>query len=105
MSAFVGPDAPDYVGELLDPEHLRSVGLFSPEAVERLVQKCETPGAAGVGETDEMGLVGTLSVLLLHDRFVARPALAPSAEATRVVVGDRVQDAGAEPASVAAGAR
>ena len=105
VSAFVGPDAPEYVRELLDPEHLRSVGLFSPEAVARLVAKCESPGAAGVGETDEMGLVGTLSVMLLHDRFVARPSLAPTAEATRVVVGDQVQEPGAEPAYLAAGAR
>src|SRR4029453_3523452 len=50
VSAFVGPDAPDYVGDLLDPAHVRTVGLFSPDAVARLVQKCEAPGAAGVGE-------------------------------------------------------
>ncbi len=104
VSAFVGPDAPAYVRELLDPEHLRSVGLFQPEAVARLVQKCEAPGAAGVGETDEMGLVGTLSVMLLHDRFVERPALAPSAEPTKVVVGETVQATGSEPAYLAAGA-
>jgi asparagine synthase (glutamine-hydrolysing) len=105
VSAFVGPDAPAYVRELLDPEHLRSVGLFEPDAVARLVSKCEAPGGAGVGETDEMGLVGTLSVMLLHDRFVARPTLAPTASATRFVVGDRVQEPGAEPAYLAAGAR
>ena len=98
MSAFVGPRAPEYVRELLDPEHLRAVGLFSPEAVERLVQKCESPGAAGVGETDEMGLVGTISVLLLQDRFVDRPALAQPAEPTRVVVGAQVRHTGTEPA-------
>jgi asparagine synthase (glutamine-hydrolysing) len=105
VSAFVGSEAPAYVRELLDPEHLRSVGLFEPEAVARLVSKCEAPGGAGVGETDEMGLVGTLSVMLLHDRFVARPTLAPTASATRFVVGDRVQEPGAEPAYLAAGAR
>jgi asparagine synthase (glutamine-hydrolysing) len=105
VSAFVGSEAPAYVRELLDPEHLRSVGLFEPDAVARLVSKCEAPGGAGVGETDEMGLVGTLSVMLLHDRFVARPTLAPTASATRFVVGDRVQEPGAEPAYLAAGAR
>jgi asparagine synthase (glutamine-hydrolysing) len=105
VSAFVGPQAPDYVRELLDPEHLRAVGLVRPDAVARLVAKCEAPGAAGVGETDEMGLVGTLSVLILHDRLVARPTLAPPAEPTRVVVGDQVRDSGPEPVSLAAGAR
>jgi hypothetical protein len=45
-----------------------------------------------------MGLVGTISVMLLHDRFVERPTLAARAEPTRVVVGDQVRHAGAEPA-------
>ncbi len=88
--------------ELLAPDRLRAAGIFQPEAVERLVQKCENPGAAGVGETDEMGLVGTISVMILHDRFVERPALAAPAEPTRVVVGDRVTQSGPEPAFLAA---
>ena len=86
-SAFVGPGAPEYVRDVLSPERLGEAGLFDPRAVARLVQKCETAGDAGVGETDEMGLVGTVSAMLLHDLFVVRPALAPSAEPTRVVVG------------------
>ena len=32
-SAFVGPGAPEYVRELLDPERLRDVGLFDPDAI------------------------------------------------------------------------
>jgi hypothetical protein len=43
-----------------------------------------------------MGLVGTISVMLLHDRFVDRPALAAPAEPTRVVVGDQVRHSGTE---------
>jgi hypothetical protein len=34
-----------------------------------------------------MGLVGTISVMLLHELFVVRPALASAAEPTRIVVG------------------
>lgn len=104
VSAFVGPEAPEYVREALAPERLRAAGIFEPDAVERLVQKCEAPGAAGVGETDEMGLVGTISTMLLHDRLVDRPALAAPAEPTRVVVGDRVRHSGSEPVYLAAGA-
>ena len=88
VSAFVGPRAPDYVRELLDARRLREAGVLQPEAVARLVAKCEAAERAGVGETDEMGLVGTISVMLLHDRFVAQPDLAARAEPTRVVVGD-----------------
>jgi hypothetical protein len=52
-----------------------------------------------------MGLVGTLSVMLLHERLVERPTLAAPAEPTRVVVGDAVRRAGDEPAALVAGAR
>jgi asparagine synthase (glutamine-hydrolysing) len=102
VSAFVGPRAPEYVRELLAPERLRAAGIFEADAVGRLVQKCEAPGGAGVGETDEMGLVGTISTMLLHDRFVERPVLAAAAEPTRVVVGNRVRQSGPEPAYLAA---
>jgi asparagine synthase (glutamine-hydrolysing) len=97
VSAFVGPSAPEYVRDLLSAERLRDVGVFRPEVVGRLVRKCESAGAAGVGETDEMGLVGTISVMLLHELLVARPELAPAAEPTRVVVGDAVRASAGEP--------
>ena len=38
-----------------------------------------------------MALVGALSVLLLHDRFVASPRLAEPLTPDRVVVGDEVR--------------
>jgi asparagine synthase (glutamine-hydrolysing) len=100
-SAFVGPGAPEYVGDLLSPERLGEAGLFDPEAVARLVHKCESAGEAGVGETDEMGLVGTISTMLLHELFVVRPALAPAAEPTRVVVGATLRPSVPEPAILA----
>ena len=36
-----------------------------------------------------MALVGSISVMLLHERFIAHPTLAPAAEPTKTVVGDR----------------
>jgi asparagine synthase (glutamine-hydrolysing) len=102
VSAFVGPGAPEYVGELLEPRRLEDVGVFKPEAVGRLVRKCEAAGEAGVGETDEMALVGTISVMLLHDRLVARPTLAAPVEPTKMVVGDTVQPSAPRPADLVA---
>ena len=99
-AAFVGPGAPEYVRDVLSPERLGEAGLFDPEAVARLVSKCETAGDVGVGETDEMGLVGTISVMLLHELFVVQPALARPAEPTRVVVGATVRQSVPEPAFV-----
>jgi asparagine synthase (glutamine-hydrolysing) len=96
VQAFVGPDAPDYVAELLRPERLEEVGVFEPDAVSAVVRKCASAGEAGVSETDEMALVGVVSTMLLHEQLVARPVLAPHAEPTRVVVGREVLDAPAK---------
>ena len=91
VGAFVGADAAEDVRELLDARRLLDAGLFSPDAVARLVRKCEAGAPRdAVSETDEMALVGVLSVMLLHDRFVENPRLAEPLVPDRVVVGDRV---------------
>ena len=97
--AFVGPGAPEYVRELLQPERLEAAGVFAPDAVRRVVAKFEASGGARAGETDEMALVGAVSTMLLHEQLVASPSLAPEAVPTRVVVGATVEH-DAEPAAV-----
>lgn len=79
-------------GELqafLEPARLEDAGLLDQVTVGRLIAKFRRPEAA-VSETDEMALAGAVSVMILHDRFVARPRLAEPLEPTRVVVGSRV---------------
>jgi asparagine synthase (glutamine-hydrolysing) len=82
--ALAGPAAPDYVRELLAPARLDGAGLLDPGAVSRLVRKFELD--RGVSETDEMGLVGAVTLMLLHERFVARPRTAEPLKPSRVVV-------------------
>ena len=89
--AFFGDDAPSYVREALDAEALQRTGVVSPEVVQRLVQKCDRLAPAALSESDEMGLVGVLSVALLHDAYVAHPAYAEPAVPTRVVEGSEVR--------------
>ena len=92
VGAFVGTDAPPYVRGLLDERRLADAGLLAPEAVTRLVRKCERGAPRdAVSETDEMALVGALSVMLLHERFVASPHLAEPLIPDRVVIGDEVR--------------
>jgi asparagine synthase (glutamine-hydrolysing) len=99
---FFGARRPDYVGELLRADHVEETGLFDPAAVARVTAKFEAAQDGGVSETDEMALVGAVSLLLLHERMVRAPTLAPPLEATRVVVGrDVVADAWAEPVAEA----
>jgi asparagine synthase (glutamine-hydrolysing) len=53
------------------------------DAVARSSPSAERYVDAGLGEGDEMALVGVLSTMLLHERLVDAPRLAPAAVATR----------------------
>jgi len=90
LRAFMGPGAPQYVDALLDEARLREAGVFSPGAVSQLVQKCRRNADGFVSESDEMALVGVLSVMLLDELFVRRPVVAAPAEPNKVVVGSAV---------------
>jgi asparagine synthase (glutamine-hydrolysing) len=87
LRSFFGPDAPAYVAEVLAPDRVAAAGLFAPDAVAKLVAKCRRYVDDGLGEGEEMGLVGVLSTLLLHDSMVANPVLAAPAVPTREVEG------------------
>lgn len=91
LGAFFAPGAPDYVRELLSPERVAAGGLFDPRAVARLAAKCERYLEVGLGEGDEMGLVGVLSTMLLDQQLVRDPELAQPAEPNRVVVGGHLE--------------
>ena len=90
LRAFVGADAPDYVAEMLEPRRLGAAGIFDITGVERLLSKCRRNESLGVTETEEMALVGVLSVMLLHEQFIARPNPAAPARPNRVVIGSTV---------------
>jgi len=90
LRAFFGRNAPPYVQELLQPERVAASGLFNTVAVGKLVQKAAKYVDQGLSESDEMGVVGVLSTLLLEEQFVTNPDLAPPARATRVVLGREV---------------
>ena len=99
--AFLGPRGPEYVAALLAPSRLNEAGIFDPDAVGRLLVKCEAALSRGVvGETDEMALAGVVSTMLLHDRMISRPQLAEPSTLSRVVVGDTVQTSSEEPLSM-----
>lgn len=85
---LAGPGAPEYVRELLSPARMTAAGVLDPAAVTRLVRKFES--GKGASETDEMGLVGAVSVMLLHELFVSRPQTAPPLEPSRLVLDGEV---------------
>jgi len=63
----------DYCDELLSERALDKVGIFDAHAVGRLIRK----GASGaqLSERDGMGLVGVISIQLLHHLFIDRGAV------------------------------
>jgi asparagine synthase (glutamine-hydrolysing) len=89
--ALAGPSAPDYVREHLAPTSVRAAGLLDPGAVGLLLRKFAATGGAAVSETDEMALMAALTLMLLYERFVAAPRLAPALVPDRFVLGDKLQ--------------
>src|SRR4029453_13307854 len=87
LRAFMGAGAPAHGGGRLGAGRPRGAGIFAPSAVEQLVQKCRRNADGFVSESDEMALVGVLSVMLLDELFVRRPVLAAPVVATKVVIG------------------
>jgi len=90
LGAFFGQDAPDYVAELMAERRVAATGLFNAAHVTKLAEKAARYADVGFSESDEMGLVGVLSTMLLDEQFVTNPRLAPAAVATRIVEGKTV---------------
>ena len=95
LRAFFGPGAPDYVAELMSAERLAQSGLFNTAGVVKLAEKAARFVDQGLSESDEMGVVGVLSTMLLDEQFVRNPQFAPRAVANRIVVGNREWRGGA----------
>lgn len=92
VTALMGKDAPGYVGELLSASRIDESAIFSAEAVGDLVARCEAASAtsSGVGRADQLALMGVVTTMLLHERFVTDPRPARVAVPNRVVIGSEV---------------
>jgi asparagine synthase (glutamine-hydrolysing) len=91
--ALLGPQAPDYVRELLSETQIACAGVFDAKQVQRLCVKCGSE-LNRVSETDEMALVGVLSTMLLHDMLVANPRVSAPAKPTKIVIGSKTLQLG-----------
>jgi asparagine synthase (glutamine-hydrolysing) len=68
FDAGTGSARAGYVEDMLSPTQIRKEGLFSPTAVERLVEKARRGEV--IGTRDNMALVGILSTQLLVEQFM-----------------------------------
>jgi asparagine synthase (glutamine-hydrolysing) len=67
-AAFIGPQAPEYVSDLLGRARIASYGYFDPDKVSRLVAKLSR--ARVPAARDNMAFVGILSTQLWHAQFI-----------------------------------
>jgi asparagine synthase (glutamine-hydrolysing) len=91
--AFVGPEAPEYIDNLLSDSALRNADLFDAEAVRGLYAKCKGRVAnneAAFSNTDNMGLVGILSTQLVVDQFIKNNGSVPGKKIEFTTFIDRV---------------
>ncbi len=91
--SFVGPQAPDYVQELLSEHALRDAGLFDVAIVRGLYAKCVARAGnsdAAFSNTDNMGLVGILSTQLAVHQFIRNNGSTPGKTIEFTTFIDRV---------------
>jgi asparagine synthase (glutamine-hydrolysing) len=68
--SFGGPNAPEYVHELLQDSCIAEAQVFEPQAVSRLWKKCQAHDGRQFSNADNMALVGVLSTQLVHHQYV-----------------------------------
>ncbi len=74
--SFVSEDRGEWVDEVLSPEEVRGAGIFNPELVSLLWEKCLSgTHSRPLSNTDDMALVGVASTQLLVREFFSYPSL------------------------------
>ena len=90
--SFFGPQAPEYVRDLLSVGSLQAAGLFNPSAVGQLVAKARR--VDHLSEMDDMALAGILSTQLLLHSFIQNFKISPPlthADDVKVCQGKRAK--------------
>jgi asparagine synthase (glutamine-hydrolysing) len=89
---FTGPDAPEWVSDVLSGARLRDAGVFDPVAVGRLFDKCRAQSTGPLSNADNMAVVGVLSTQLLFELTKRPPA--SSSDIDWMTLVDRSKRAG-----------
>jgi asparagine synthase (glutamine-hydrolysing) len=67
-SAFLSPDPPDYVNEMLSETYTRKAGIFDFDSVDTILERIRKTDASS--EMDNMILTAVISTHLLHYQFL-----------------------------------
>jgi asparagine synthase (glutamine-hydrolysing) len=71
-NSFMQSDSPEYVEEMLSEGSIRRSGVFEPEYVAKLYEKCRNLSHAHLSFKDNMSFIGILSTQLLIDLYIDR---------------------------------
>jgi len=69
-ASFFGSSQPDWVDEVLNERSVAEAGIFRPQAVSKLLEKCRRIDGEQMSNTDNMRFVGVLSTMLLYEQFI-----------------------------------
>jgi asparagine synthase (glutamine-hydrolysing) len=69
-NSFVQPDSPAYVNEMLSESAVEQAGVFNPDFVSKLKDKCTKLYHAHLSFKDNMSFIGILSTQLLIDKYI-----------------------------------
>jgi asparagine synthase (glutamine-hydrolysing) len=69
-NSFVQADSPEYVEEMLSESKIAEYGIFQPEYVSRMKEKCRRLSHAHMSFKDNMSFIGILSTQLLIDHYI-----------------------------------
>lgn len=75
-ASFFGADSPDWIGDCLQEDALRRIGVFDPAAVAGLIRRCRAGLVTGFRENQ--ALLAVLTTQLWHHHFIERPTTAMS---------------------------
>jgi asparagine synthase (glutamine-hydrolysing) len=85
--SFVGPGAPDWIGELMRPAAIADAGVFDAKVVDALWQKCRARADGGqFSNADNMAVVGVLSTQLVHHQLLREAPTTARPPALRTLV-------------------
>ncbi|MBN1626488.1 MAG: asparagine synthase (glutamine-hydrolyzing) [Deltaproteobacteria bacterium] len=68
--SFFNTGNPDWVDDLISEDTLKRAGIFLPNAVVRIAEKCRTVRGHGMSNTDNMRIVAILSTMLVYHHFI-----------------------------------
>ena len=88
-ASFFGAHRPEWIDDLFSPSRVAEAGIFRPQSVAKLAEKCRMVDGVGMSNSDNMRLVGVVSMLMLQRQFIDGEGLRDSPHPGPATIVDR----------------